>query len=1150
VNKNYRLVGLVMKYIKASLMLFILLGSVQAGAVTYGGVTATGSAGADYGKAVAVDVYGNVYTSGYFQNTVDFNPDPVAVDNHTTTTTGLFISKTNADGSYAWTQSIAGGGQSWSPAFQGNTQASLAIDLYGNIYAAGFLNGTVDFDPSLIIDNQSGSQAGFITKFDNNGVYSWTTVLPARVYDVTTDIYGNIYSTGGFQGTVDFNAGVGVDSITSAGSTDFFLNKINADGSYGGTKVVWAGTSGDQGNAVTTDASGNVYVVGRMRDPFGTYGDDAYVVKYGANVALGANSTPLWSRLIAGIGFDNAADVAVDALGNVYVAGAFSDTVDFATYFLGATPDSHTSKGRADAFITQIKADGTYGWTQTFGGTNSVSASKVSIDSYSNVFVTGSFYGYGNTADFNPSPTVANNISPAQNSNFISRFTNTGTYIWTETFGVQEPADMAIDTFSNMYLQGNFFGTVDFDVTSAVDNHTAGYQDAFTLKLGGLNSGLGLNSRIGTTAITTPTLTFYSSVAGLITYGGSCSSATVNAVVGANTITLNTLIEGAYSNCTISVAGVPAVLNITPFTIDLTPPAAPVITGEPVADVYSTNNTPGLAGTAEVNATVSIIENGVTLGQTTADRTGNWWYSLGQLVDGSYTFTATATDIAGNVSANGLSFSFGVDTTGPVLSFVLPQDTYVEAGSPAYLAVDLNQTDNIDGSSVVSIVPTVSALPVGIDLYGNITTPVAATAGWSLATDFYTSGTYSMKSDLITHNQTAEMEYTTTFEAGSVSLSFDYKVESEDGSDVLDFYIDGVAQTSSWSGLGAGWQSVSYPITAGVHTLKFVYSKDGSASDGADRVWIDNLAVAGQNNMLAQGVPTDLYGNITTPVVATAGWSMATDFYTSGTYSMKSDLITHNQTAEMEYTSTFVSGTVSFDYKVESEDGYDFLDFYIDGVVQASNWSGLGAGWQSVSYPITAGVHTLKFVYSKDGSASDGADRAWIDNLKLPSTPPLTWQIGSYQLSYVSSDASGNVSLPLTHNIIVRDTTKPILNVSMQNISVVAGTTYTYTDPSVVASASDNIDGDITANIMITSDAFSASPGVYTAVPGVYTIVFNVSDASGNAAASVSRTVTVTTAAGATPAGGNACLAPASTGFLPMLLTMLVGLTLVRRRRK
>ena len=88
----------------------------------------------------------------------------------------------------------------------------------------------------------------------------------------------------------------------------------------------------------------------------------------------------------------------------------------------------------------------------------------------------------------------------------------------------------------------------------------------------------------------TPNYTFSSDEAGTITYGGSCSSGTTSATGGNNTITLNSLSEGTYSNCTITVTdnGSNSVtLNISSFVIDTT---APVI-AEVTAVTTPTNDT-------------------------------------------------------------------------------------------------------------------------------------------------------------------------------------------------------------------------------------------------------------------------------------------------------------------------------------------------------------------------------------------------------------------------------------------------------------------------------------------------------------------------------------------------------------------------------
>ena len=76
--------------------------------------------------------------------------------------------------------------------------------------------------------------------------------------------------------------------------------------------------------------------------------------------------------------------------------------------------------------------------------------------------------------------------------------------------------------------------------------------------------------------------------------------------------------------------------------------------------------------------------------------------------------------------------------------------------------------------------------------------------------------------------------------------------------------------------------------------------------------------------------------------------------------------------------------TIHFARKVSSEETYDFLRFYVDNVLQ-DEWSGEEA-WNTVSYAVTEGYHTLLWSYEKDYSMSSGDDCGWIDNIIFPAT--------------------------------------------------------------------------------------------------------------------------------------------------------------------
>ena len=115
------------------------------------------------------------------------------------------------------------------------------------------------------------------------------------------------------------------------------------------------------------------------------------------------------------------------------------------------------------------------------------------------------------------------------------------------------------------------------------------------------------------------------------------------------------------------------------------------------------------------------------------------------------------------------------------------------------------------------------------------------------------------------------------------------------------------------------------------------------------------------------------------------GWSVVTGSAGGETFegsqALRSDPIGNSAAARLSYTATFNSGTVTFARRVSSGAG-DALRFYIDGVLQAE-WSGT-VPWALVSFPLSAGTHTLLWAYEKNASGAAGSDAAWIDAVNLP----------------------------------------------------------------------------------------------------------------------------------------------------------------------
>jgi hypothetical protein len=111
-----------------------------------------------------------------------------------------------------------------------------------------------------------------------------------------------------------------------------------------------------------------------------------------------------------------------------------------------------------------------------------------------------------------------------------------------------------------------------------------------------------------------------------------------------------------------------------------------------------------------------------------------------------------------------------------------------------------------------------------------------------------------------------------------------------------------------------------------------------------------------------------------------APWTIVSDEKYQGSYAARSGAITHSQDTILSVIFNFSEdGYISFFRKVSSETTYDPLVFYIDGV-EKGRWSGELA-WLRVEYPITAGTHTLRWIYFKDVSISTNSDCAWIDEI-------------------------------------------------------------------------------------------------------------------------------------------------------------------------
>ncbi len=328
--------------------------------------------GNDYadGYSITTDGSGNVYTTGYFAGTVDFNPDTAAAATYNLTSRGngdAFISKLNSSGGFVWAKNIGSTGD--------DVGRSIAVDNSGNVYTTGSYFGTVDFNPDTAagaVYNRTSTGNGdniFILKLSSSGNFVWVKAMGGSDYadplSIALDASANVYTTGYFTGTVDFNpdtTGGATFNITSTGLEDLFVSKLNSSGNFIFAKTM-GGTSYLHGNSIAVDASANIYTTGFLIGTAdfnpGTAPTDTFNLTAAANQSvfiskLNSGGNFVWASSLGGTDEGTGAAIAADNSGNAYYAGYFVGTIDFdpdtsATGIFNITP-----VGSADFFVSKV----------------------------------------------------------------------------------------------------------------------------------------------------------------------------------------------------------------------------------------------------------------------------------------------------------------------------------------------------------------------------------------------------------------------------------------------------------------------------------------------------------------------------------------------------------------------------------------------------------------------------------------------------------------------------------------------------------------------------------------------------------------------------------------------------------------------------
>lgn len=388
---------------------------------------------------ISIDKNNNIYIASELRLPTDFDPGPGVLTLSPIGGVDAFVAKYDPNGNLIWAKQFGGPGDTVP------RSDILTTDNNNNVVVCGSFNSTIDFDPGPAVYNLTATAhiQSFIVKLNSNGQFIWarqfgeasSTYQGSAIRDVKTDAQGNIYLTGDFAGTCDFDPGLGSLLLQSKSTRDGFITKLD-----GNASLVWAKS------IEGTTAFNNQMMIVR--------------------------------------------GIALDAANNVFVTGDFSGTFDLNT---GPASTIITSV-KGDWFILKLSNQGEFSWSGVLGGTEIEVGADIDIGSDGSIYAIGSV---GPINDMDPGPGVFGLSTTNQyGAAAIVRLNGGGAFISAAAFnqigneyGSCITRRMTMNKQDDIFITGSISGTVDFDFGSNVFPLSSnGDLGPYVLKLGRCNN--------------------------------------------------------------------------------------------------------------------------------------------------------------------------------------------------------------------------------------------------------------------------------------------------------------------------------------------------------------------------------------------------------------------------------------------------------------------------------------------------------------------------------------------------------------------------------------------------------------------------------------------------------------------------------------
>ena len=618
----------------------------------------------------------------------------------------------------------------------------MAVDPSGNVYVSGWTESTSFPVPGSKLGTTGGVDA-FVAKLNPAGsALMYVTYLGGRSEDyalgVAVDASGSAIVTGWTMST-DFPV-LAAAQPHLAGPRNAFVAKLNPAGTGLVFGTFLGGNGSDDGNGVTLDTAGNIYVAGDTTSTnFPTLNpaqkqlsgqENAFVTKLNSSGAI------VYSTYFGGSATDSATAIAVDTTGNAYIAGGtWSSNLPAVSAF------QSTNGGGQDAFVAKLNASGGALLYSTYlggmGGNSSYpeTATGLRVDSNGNAYVV----GVTSSSNFPVVGALQGSLNGTSDA-FVAKINASGSALVYSTYlggssSVDNATAVAVDSAGDAYVVG-FTASPDFPVTASIQPTLAGEYDAYVAKLAPAGNSLLMSTYLGGTSMDAAYAVALDSFGGLYVAGQTQSFDFLNVAA------LETNKLAALSGFVLKMAG----LNMVNPVL-ASPAAGTVLTTSPVTFAWN-----AVSGAVDYRIDVGTsagggdIFSGFTGGATSTQ------VALSQFLNGQSIYVELYSEFSGTPVVTGTGNQYSFATAVPDFNITATSSQTVVAGGNGVYTVTVATVNGFNGAVTFSVsgLPTgasASFAPTSVTGSGSTTMTVSTAASTS-------AGTYPLTITAISGNLT------------------------------------------------------------------------------------------------------------------------------------------------------------------------------------------------------------------------------------------------------------------------------------------------------------------------------------------------------------------------------------------------------------